>query len=531
MFQTGITGYFQVQPVMVGGALYLSTTQNNVAALDAKSGRVLWTYTHTPRTDKIFGPPSNRGVAVSGGLVFQATMDGRVIALDAASGKVVWDREAVRPEEGESETASGLTAQLGGKPVQGSSRLGFKMPPLVAEGLVIVGVSGAGYGLHVEDAKGGLDGGSVVGIEGGYGRRGWLAAYDAKTGEERWRWYVTKADGWEGELRRDDGGRRAAPSRHRRREGRRAGQPRRMAGRRRLAVDDPGLRSSARTDLFRHRQPGAAEFGLSRPGDNLYTMSLVALEAKTGALRWYYQQVPHDVWGYDVASPPFLLDIPGEAGAVKAVASASKTGWIYVHDRATGKLLERSVAARRADEPVRAADREGDVVAPGPLGAVSWPPTAYDAGSGLAYAQVRHGGTTYTVRTVPAGPGRPEIRYTETGEDKAEPSFSTLTAVDLGKGGRIAWTVRSGSRLAGGTLATAGGLVFSGEEDGHLDAHDAATGEILWRFQCGAGISGPAITYSLDGKQYLAVAAGGSSFTKASGFGTGDALVVFSLPD
>lgn len=198
IFQTGITGYFQAEPVVVDGVMYLSTTQNHVAALEAKTGRVIWTYTHKARTEKIFGPPSNRGVAVSGGKVFEATMDGRVIALDAKTGKVLWDHEAVRPEEGESETASDLAGTLGAGAIQGSSRLGFKMPPLVADGLVIVGVAGAGYGLHVEDEKGGLDGGAVVGIEGGYGRRGWLAAYDAATGEERWRWYVTKEDGWEG---------------------------------------------------------------------------------------------------------------------------------------------------------------------------------------------------------------------------------------------------------------------------------------------------------------------------------------------
>ncbi len=531
MFQTGITGYFQAQPVMVEGTLYLSTTQNNVAALDAKSGKVVWTYTHKARTGTIFGPPSNRGVAVSGGRVFQATMDGRVIALDAKSGAVVWDHEAVRPEDGESETASGLAAQLGGRPVQGSSRLGFKMPPLVADGLVIVGVSGAGYGLHVEDEKGGLDGGAVVGIEGGYGRRGWLAAYDARTGAERWRWYVTKADGWEGDfsestadglpLHRDVAAERAAAPANR--EAWRVGGGSLWM----TPAFDPDLGLI----YVGTGNPAPQNFGLSRPGDNLYTMSLVALDAKTGLLRWYHQQVPHDEWGYDVASPPFLLDRAGPDGPVKAVASASKTGWIYVHDRATGTLLERSaplIAQKNLFAPPSA---EGTVVAPGPLGAVSWPPTAYDRARGLAYAQVRHGATTYTVRTVPGGPGRPAIRYTETGEAKGEPSFSTLTAVDLAKGGAIAWSVKSESRLAGGTLATAGGLVFSGEEDGHLDAHDAGTGQILWRFQCGAGISGPAITYSLGGRQYVAVAAGGSSFTKGSGFGTGDALVVFSLPD
>ena len=531
IFQTGITGYFQAQPIMVDGVLYLSTTGNHMAAVDARSGKVLWTYTHKARTEKIFGPPSNRGVAVFDGLVFQATMDGRLVALDAKTGKTVWDHEAVRPEEGETETASGLAQSLGGKPVQGSSRLGFKMPPLVAEGLVIVGVTGAGYGLHVEDEAGGLDGGSVVGIEGGYGRRGWLAAYDAKTGQERWRWYVTKQDGWEGgfvdktpdglPLHRDITAEKMAAEAHR--EAWRVGGGSLWM----TPAYDPDLGLI----YLGTGNPAPQNFGLSRPGDNLYTMSLVALDVRTGALRWYHQQVPHDEWGYDVASPPFLLDHPGPAGPVKAVASATKTGWVYVHDRVTGALLERSAPLITQKNLFQPPSPQGTVVSPGPLGAVSWPPTAYDARRGLAFAQVRHGAATYTVRTVPAAAGRPAIRYTETGEAKGEPSFSTLTAVDLAKGGAIAWSVRSGSRLSGGTLATAGGLVFSGEEDGHFDAHDAATGKILWRFQCGAGISGPAISYSLDGRQYVAVAAGGASFTKGAGFGTGDALVVFSLGD
>jgi alcohol dehydrogenase (cytochrome c) len=526
LFQTGVTGYFQAQPVMVDGTLYTSTTQNNVAALDARTGRPLWTYTHKPRTEKIFGPPSNRGLAVSDGLVFEATMDGRLIALDAKTGRVAWDKEAVRPEEGESETASDLAGKLGGKPVQGSSRLGFKMPPLVAEGLVIVGVTGAGYGLHVEDEAGGLDGGAVVGIEGGYGRRGWLAAYDAKTGEERWRWYVTPSEGWEGgfvaqtvdgvPLQRDIAAEKAAAPANR--EAWRVGGGSLWM----TPAYDPELGLI----FLGTGNPAPQNFGLSRPGDNLYTMCLVALDVRTGQLRWYSQQVPHDEWGYDVAAPPFLLDGPN---GTKSVASASKTGWIYVHDRATGKLLTRSAPLIEQKNLFAPPTPQGTVVAPGPLGAVSWPPTAYDGR--LAYVQVRHGATTYTIKTVPASGDRPEIRYTETGEAKGEPSFSTLTAVDLADGGKIAWTVRSGSRLSGGTLATAGGLVFSGEEDGHLDAHDSRDGTLLWRFQCGAGISGPAMTYALDGKQYLAVAAGGASFTKASGFGTGDALLVFALPD
>lgn len=531
LFQTGVTGYFQAEPVIVDRVMYVSTTANHVAALEAATGKVLWTYTHKARTEKIFGPPSNRGVAVAGGLVYEATMDGRVIALDARTGKLVWDHEAVRPEEGETETASGLAARLGDKPVQGSSRLGFKMPPLVAEGLVIVGVTGAGYGLHVEDDKGGLDGGAVVGIEGGYGRRGWLAAFDARTGAERWRWYVTKEKGWEGAyvektgdglpLHRDIAAEKAAAARF---------PDAWKVGGGSLWMT-PAYDPALGLIYLGTGNPAPQNFGLSRPGDNLYTMSLVALDVKTGQLRWHNQQVPHEEWGYDVASPPFLLDYPTPQGPVKAVAEASKIGFLYVHDRATGALIGRSPALiehRNLFEPPSAA---GITVSPGPLGAISWHPVSYDAQTGLAFAQVRHGAATYTVKTVPAANGRPEIRYTETSEAKGVPTFSTLTALDLNKGGAVAWSVKAGSRLSGGTLATAGGLVFSGEEDGHLGAHDAENGRLLWRFQCGAGIGGPPVTYAIDGKQYVAVAAGGASFTKASGFGTGDALVVFALPE
>lgn len=529
IFQTGVTGYFQAEPVIVRGVMYVSTTGNNVAAVDAKSGRPLWTYTHKARTEKIFGPPSNRGVAVSDGLVFQATMDGRVIALDAQSGRLVWDTEAVRPEEGETETAVALAAGFGGKPVQGSSRLGFKMPPLVAEGLVIVGVTGAGYALHLEDEKGGLDGGSVVGFEGGYGRRGWLAAYDAKTGEERWRWHVTKADGWEGDFRdktpdgvplhRDIAAEREAAPNFR--------DAWKVGGGSLWMT--PAYDSTLGLLYVGTGNPAPQNFGLTRPGDNLYTMCLVALDVRTGTLRWHFQQVPHEEWGYDVASPPFLLDYPTGNGPVKAVAQASKTGWIYIHDRADGRLLGKSEPVVTQKNLFKPPSAEGTVVSPGPLGAISWHPVAYDAGTGRTFAQVRHGAATYTIRTVPGRDGRPPIRFTESGEAKGEPSYSTLTAIDLTRGGGIVWSVKGGSRLSGGTLVTAGGLVFSGEEDGHLNAHDSDTGRLLWRFQCGAGIGGPPVTYAVGGKQYVAVAAGGASFTKASGFGTGDALVVFSL--
>ena len=256
--------------------------------------------------------------------------------------------------------------KLGAGAIQGSSRLGFKMPPLVADGLVIVGVAGAGYGLHVEDEKGGLDGGAVVGIEGGYGRRGWLAAYDAATGEERWRWYVTKEDGWEGgfvektadgvPLNRDIAAEKAAAPRHR--------EAWKVGGGSLWMT--PAYDADLGLIYVGTGNPAPQNFGLSRPGDNLYTMSLVALEVKTGKLRWYYQQVPHDEWGYDVASPPFLLDYATPQGPVKAVAEASKTGWLYVHDRATGTLLGKSAPLTTQKNLYAPPTETGTVVSPGP---------------------------------------------------------------------------------------------------------------------------------------------------------------------
>ena len=377
IFQTGITGYFQAEPVVVDGVMYVSTTQNHVAALEAKTGRVIWTYTHKARTEKIFGPPSNRGVAVSGGKVFEATMDGRVIALDAKTGKVLWDHEAVRPEEGESETASDLAGKLGAGAIQGSSRLGFKMPPLVADGLVIVGVAGAGYGLHVEDEKGGLDGGAVVGIEGGYGRRGWLAAYDAATGEERWRWYVTKEDGWEGgfvektadgvPLNRDIAAEKAAAPRHR--------EAWKVGGGSLWMT--PAYDADLGLIYVGTGNPAPQNFGLSRPGDNLYTMSLVALEVKTGKLRWYYQQVPHDEWGYDVASPPLPARLRDAARSGEG-GRRGEQDRLALRPRPGDRHAPRQVrAADHSEEPLRTAHRDrnrrqprsprGDLLASGRL--------------------------------------------------------------------------------------------------------------------------------------------------------------------
>ena len=266
---------------------------------------------------------------------------------------------------------------------------------------------------------------------------------------------------------------------------------------------------------------------VSRPGDNLYSVSLVALDAHSGEIRWHYQQVPHDRWGYDVGSPPVLFDLVRDGRIVPAVAEASKTGWLYVNDRVTGALLYKSEAFVPQRNIFTQPTAEGVTIAPGAGGGASWSPTAFDPTTGLVYVAAMHMPSTFRIKERPATDTRPALRYSILSMAD-EPRWGTLTAIDTRNGGRIRWQARSEHILVGGVLATAGGLVFMGEGDGHLSAFDSATGERLWQFRCGAGVNAPPITYAVDGVQYVAVAAGGHSMF---GFPLGDALVAFALPE
>ena len=267
--------------------------------------------------------------------------------------------------------------------------------------------------------------------------------------------------------------------------------------------------------------------GDGRPGDNLYTSSLVAIDGRTGRRLWHWQQVPHDLWGYDVASPPVLIDATVGGKRVPAVAQASKLGWMFVHDRADGRLLYKSEAFVPQQNLFAQPTPAGVTIAPGIGGGVNWSPVAVDAPRGLAFVAAMHWPTTYTVKEIPAADGKPAVPYFA-----AEPSpgerWGALVAVDLNHGGKLAWTTRTPQPLIGGVLALKGGVVFTGEGDGHLSAFDSATGKRLWQFNCGAGANAPPVAYVIDGKPYITVAAGGSAIW---GYRQGDAVVTFGLPD
>jgi len=264
---------------------------------------------------------------------------------------------------------------------------------------------------------------------------------------------------------------------------------------------------------------------ISRPGDNLYTVSLVALDIATGKLRWHYQQVPHDMWGYDLASPPVLFDLKRDGRTIPAVGQASKTGWFYVHDRETGELLLKSEPFVPQSNLFARATPKGTVLYPGILGGSNWSPTAMNETQQLVYVAGIHAPIRYTLHQGATPDGQAAIRYTSS-EPTDDARWGLLSAIDLANG-KIRWQQKTAQPLVGGILATGGNILFMGEGNGRLNAYAAASGELLWHDQVEAGVNAPPVTYQIDGVQYVAVAAGGNSLF---GFPQGDHVVVYALP-
>ena len=387
-----------------------------------------------------------------------------------------------------------------------------------------MGITGVGYGLHLDAPRAGAPVGAVIGLEGRYGRPGFLAAYDVETGKRVWRFDTVPASGWEGRfaastpdgvpLHRDLAKERAqAASRN---------DAWRYGGG--SAWTSPTIDDARGLLFFGTGNPSPQLEDASRPGDNLYTVSLVALDAATGKLRWQYQQVPHDLWGYDVASPPFLFDLVRGGKKVPAVAQAGKVGWLYVHDRATGELLVRSEPLVPQRNLFALPTAEGTEICPAAFGGVNWSPAAVDPANGWAFVAGIHWPMRYTLHEAPAEGERPALRYTSM-EPVMKERWGLLSAVDLATG-KLRWQHRTPEPLIGGVLATAGGLVFFGEGDGHLDALDAASGRVLWRHRCPSGANAPPITYEVGGVQYVAIAAGGNPMF---GFKAGQTVIAFAL--
>ncbi|MCX4186470.1 pyrroloquinoline quinone-dependent dehydrogenase [Methylophaga sp. OBS4] len=525
-YNSGIEATFQATPIVRGGVMYLSLPFNDVAALDAKTGREIWRYRHDRIKERgMCCGPANRGVAVSADRVFMGTVDGRLLALDAETGEKLWDKDVTEGKSGIQEDIRTLAGDTTGE-VSGTSGAGLNMAPMVYKGKVIIGITGVGYGLHLDSLDSDAPLGTVVGIAGKYGRRGFLAAYDMETGEQTWQFDTIPEQGWEGDfvqftadgvrLPRDIEAEKSSADNY-------ADAWRYGGG---SAWSTPAIDYETDTLFFGTGNPSPQMEGSSRPGDNLYTSSLVALDANSGELKWYFQQVPHDMWGYDVASPPVLFTAHIDGESIPAIGQAGKTGWFYVLNRENGALLFKSEAYVPQQNMFQKPSKAGTIIYPGVLGGSNWSPVSVDEQRRLVFIAGIHWPVEYSLHQLQGKNGKPGLQYSSMSPLDTDERYGLLSAIDIDNG-KLVWQHKTPNPLLGGVLSTASGLVFSGEGSGELFALDAATGEKLWSGQSEAGVNAPPISYEIDGRQYIAVASGGN---KLFGYQSGDFLKVWTLP-
>ena len=480
IFQTEVKESLETTPIVVDGVMYVTTSFSHVYALNAKTGEQYWHYKHKmgPITTYCCGP-NNRGVAVYKDKVFLGTLDAKLVALDAKTGSVVWETEIADPEEGYSET----------------------MAPTAVNGKILIGTNGGEYGI-----------------------RGFVRAYDAETGKQVWNfdtvpeksagvWATHDATGKD--LLRDIAAEKAAYEKN--------GDPYKTLG--------GGVWQNPAVDLKTNRiyfvvgNPSPDLDGSLRPGDNLYTDSLVSLDLDTGKYVCHLQYIPHDVWDFDSVSPPILVDVKDKGGnTIPGVIHAGKTGYVYVHDRKDCSLIRFSEPMVAQENMWTLPTKEGARMLPGANGGVEWSPMAVNPELNLAYAVNLHQPMTYQVQSSPYPDGKLWLG----GAFKVIPGeeqFGNITAVDYNTG-KIKWQVKTPQPMMGGAFTTAGGLMFTGEANGWFRAYDAASGKILWSFQAGAGVNAPASSYSVDGKQYIVVGAGGNTQID---FKRGNNIIAFTV--
>ncbi|WP_206508439.1 pyrroloquinoline quinone-dependent dehydrogenase [Silicimonas algicola] len=482
VFQTEVVDTMETSPIVVNGIMYVTTAFNHVYALDARTGKQIWHHKHSmgPVTTYCCGP-NNRGVAVAGDKVFFGTLDAKLVALDAKTGKQLWETQIAEPELGYSET----------------------MAPSVVEDMVLIGTNGGEYGI-----------------------RGFVKAFDTETGEEKWTFHTVPEDSvgvWTTEdatgrnMHRDIEAEKAALAEQ--------GDPYETLGG--GVWQNPAVDLETRRLYFVVGNPSPDLDGSLRPGDNLYTDSLVSVDLDTGEYVCHLQYIAHDVWDLDAVSPPIITTVKDASGNdVKGVLHGGKTGHVYVHNADDCSLIRFSEAMVPQEDMWTLPTAEGARMLPGANGGVEWSPMAIDPNHRLSYAINLHQPMTYTVRSTPY----PEGKLWLGGSFDVIPDeeqWGNVTAVDYDTGD-IAWQVRTEQPMIGGILATAGGLVFTGEGNGLFKAYDSSNGGELWRFQAGAGVNAPPSSYTVEGQQYIVVAAGGNAQLN---FKRGNNIIAFTLAD
>lgn len=482
-FQTGVPDGLEATPLVVDGVIFLSTSWNHVFAIDARTGAELWHYRRRlPAKLRYCCGPVNRGVAIGNRTVYLATLDAHLVALDATTGRPLWDVEIGKVEDNLSATS----------------------PPMVVGDKVVVGIAG-----------------------GDYPSRGFLDAYDAASGRRRWRFYTVPAPGepgsetWTAESWERGGGATWMWGSY-----------------------DPELNL-----IFWGTGNPYPDFdGEARRGDNLFTDCVIALEADTGKLRWHYQFTPGDVWDYDGVNEMVFADLRRNGRTIKAMLHADRNGHLYALERATGKLLYArpfvrvswakgfDAKGRPIVDPSKIPTPEGVEVCPGAAGGKEWNASAFSPLTRLLYLPVIencalffNSGVEARRRGLPPGPSG--FRYLP------NQAYGKVMAVRADTG-ETAWEVRTRTPMAAGMLATAGGLLFTGDAEGNFLAYDAETGRQLWSWQTGSGIRAAPVSFLVDGKQYVAIASGmagavggytGAGAPWMRNYRSGDTLFVFAL--
>jgi alcohol dehydrogenase (cytochrome c) len=482
IFQTEVKESLETTPIVVGEVMYITTSFNHVYAINAKTGEQYWHYKHKmgPVTTYCCGP-NNRGVAIYKDKVYMGTLDAKLVALDAKTGSLLWETQLAEPEAGYSET----------------------MAPTAVDGKILIGTNGGEYGI-----------------------RGFVRAYDAETGKQVWNFHTIPENSvgvWETKdatgldmLRDIEAEKKALKE---------LGDPYKTLGG--GVWQNPAVDLKSKRIYFVVGNPSPDLDGRLRPGDNLYTNSLVAVNLDTGEYVCHFQYIAHDVWDLDAVSPPILTDVKDKDGkTVPGVLHAGKTGYVYVHNRDDCSLIRFSEPMVDQTGRWTLPTTEGAKMFPGANGGVEWSPMAINPELGLSYAVNLHQPMTYRVDETPTPyPGGKLWLGGAFTVIPGEESWGNVTAVDYNTG-KIKWQKKTPLPMMGGALATAGGLVFTGEGDGWFRAYDAESGEVLWSFLAGAGVNAPPAAYNVDGKEYIVVGAGGNTQID---FKRGNNIIAFTV--
>jgi alcohol dehydrogenase (cytochrome c) len=470
IFQARSLEKFEATPLVVDGVMYTVQAPNDIVALDAVTGRIFWIYSYSPAPQaRLCCGRVNRGLAILGDTLFMGTIDAHIVAVDAKNGHLLWNTKVASPEAGYAITHA----------------------PLVVKDKVIVGTAGGEYGI-----------------------RGFLAAFDVHTGKEAWRFNNIPGPGEKGhETWSGDSWKHGGASVW-------------MTG-----SYDP----DSNLTYWGIGNPGPDWNADMRLGDNLYSDCVVALDADTGKLKWYFQFTPHDDFDFDAVQVPVLADLDWKGAQRRALLWANRNGFFYVLDRTTGEFLHgtpfsKVTWAKGLDEkgrPMRAVNMvptpNGTKIYPGNQGATNWYSPSYSPHTGLFYIPIWDNYySVYVKEKIEFTQGRlfagqlpkspvPLIRPPQIGNRKEEDGYGAIRAFDPQTGERK-WEYKMTDVTDSGILTTASDLLFVGGREGYFMAMDARNGELLWKAVVGGQVSSGPMSYSVSGKQYVAISAGNSLF-------------------